>query len=299
MSITNVELVTFENDSVVNQKSISLPIGKVSIRQTIILFVGILVTFLAFIVTDNLIISGLVFAVFLGLGLIGTKVMSLDQIIKSHLILLIKKTSLDVKHEYMENKNKRKLSPLKSGETGGDGSKPKTRLQELEEEQQENNNGLVNKALSELQSLFGKKDAKTKQVNYGNSKNTFKEKKYSAKVELSDQNILNVSLSKNKKQKNKDVDEKDNQSINKMLDRLSKKKKGNSSLDLTDKEENTKLSRRVTISIDGDRLEESQYSINSDNEISVVLGKNNTLGSSASYEIIAVVDDTNKQSIIA
>jgi len=168
MSVRNIDLVTFENDSVLNQKSISLPIGKVSIKQTIILFVGILVTFLVFIISDNLIISGLIFAVFLGLGLIGTEVMSLDRMLKSHLILLIRKTSLDVKHEYMEKKNKGKLSsPSKSGETEGDGSKPKTRLQELEEEQQKNNNGLVDKALSELQSLFGKKDAETKKVNGG------------------------------------------------------------------------------------------------------------------------------------
>lgn len=310
MSVTNVDLVTFENDSVVNQKSISLPIGKVSIRQTIILFVGILVTFLAFIISDNLIISGLIFAVFLGLGLIGTKVMSLDQMLKSHLILLIRKTSLDVKHGYMEKKNNRKLSSsLKSDETERDGSgKPKTRLQELEEEQQKNNNGLVDKALSELQSLFGKKDGKTKKVNdddVGNPKKFLKNKRYSANVELSNQNILNVSLSKNKKQKDKVNDDKDNKPINIMLSRLSKRKKSNSSSsDLTDneKEEDTKLSKRVTISIDGDKLEESQYSINSDNEISVVLGKNKILDSSSvSYEIIATADydyDSNKQSVI-
>ena len=303
MSVTNVDLVTFENDSVVNQKSISLPIGKVSIRQTIILFVGILVTFLAFIISDNLIISGLIFAIFLGLGLIGTKVMSLDQMLKSHLILLIRKTSLDVKHGYMEKKSKGKLStPSKSGEAGEDGnySKPKTRLQELEEEQQKNNTGLVDKALSELQSIFGKKDGKTKKVNApvtGNPINSLKNKKYLSNVKLSNQNILNVSLSKTKKHKNKVVSDdgnKDNQPINKMLHRLSKKKKGDSlSSDLAndgEKDEDTKLSKRVTISIDGDKLEESQYSINSDNEISVVLGKNKTLGTSASYEITAIAD---------
>lgn len=142
----------------------------------------------------------------------------------------------------------------------------------------------------------------------GNSEKILKNKKFSANVELSDQNILNVSLTKNKRQKNKVAsdDDNDNQPINKMLGRLSKKKKGNSSSssDLTDDnegKEDTKLSKRVTISIDGDRLEESQYSINSDNEISVVLGKDNMLDSSASYEITATVDgdgDTNKQSVL-
>lgn len=109
MSVRNIDLVTFENDSVLNQKSISLPMGKVSIRQTVILFVGILVTFLVFLTSDNLIISGLVFAVFLGLGLIGSKVMSLDQMIKSHLILLLRGTSLDVKPDYMEKKKRMML----------------------------------------------------------------------------------------------------------------------------------------------------------------------------------------------
>jgi len=257
------------------------------------------VTFLAFIISDNLIISGLIFAVFLGLGLIGTKVMSLDQMLKIHLILLIRKTSLDVKHEYMEKKNKGKLSsPSKSGETEGDGSKPNTRLQELEEEQQKNNNGLVDKALSELQLLFGKKDGKIKQVNddVGNSQKNLKNKRFSANVELSDQNILNVSLSKIKKHKNKiasDDNDEDNKPLKKMLSRLSKKKKGNPfSSDLEDDNGgDTKLSKRVTISIDGENLDESQYSINSDNEISVVLGKNKTLGSSESYEITATADD--------
>ena len=107
MSTRNIDLVTFENDSVLNQKSISLPIGKVSIRQTAILFSGILVTFLVFMTSDNLIVSGLIFAVFLGLGLIGTKVMAADQMIKSHLMLLVRGTSLDVKHEYMEKKKKK------------------------------------------------------------------------------------------------------------------------------------------------------------------------------------------------
>ena len=120
--------------------------GKVSIRQTVILFVGILTTFLVFLTTDNLIFSGLVFAVFLGLGLIGSKVMSLDQMIKSHMILLIRGTSLGVKPDYMEKKNLDIVTNYTN--------KSKTRLQQLKEEDQQNNNGLVNKTMSEIQSLF-------------------------------------------------------------------------------------------------------------------------------------------------
>lgn len=251
MSVRNIDLVTFENDSVLNQKSISLPMGKVSIRQTVILFVGILTTFLVFLTSDNLVISGLVFAVFLGLGLIGSKVMSLDQMIKSHLILLIRRTSLDVKPDYMEKK--------KQNDVGNDTNESKTRLQQLEEEhQQDNNNGLVNKAISEIQSLFSKKNNMPEK-----QKQSKENKNFSAEIQL-DQNTLNVSLFKNKKQTN--------EPINKLLGKLSK---GN-------------LTEHVTISLDGKKLENSQYKIKSNNMISLVLDSN-------SKEIIATADDDDKK----
>ena len=252
MSVRNIELVTFENDSVLNQKSISLPMGKVSIRQTVILFVGILTTFLVFLTSDNLIISGLVFAVFLGLGLIGSKVMSLDQTIKSHLIFLIRGTSLDVKPEYMEKKKKKHvdIDDMNTDES-------KTRLQQLEDEQQQDNNGLVNKAILEIQALFSKNN-KIKQ-----------NKNYSAEIQL-DQNILNVSLFKNKKQRD--------EPINKLLGKLSNE---------------NYLTERVTISLDGKELEKSQYEIKSDNMISLVL--DNNYYSNKSYQIIATADDDDKK----
>ena len=233
MSVRNIDLVTFENDSVLNQKSIVLPIGKASIRQTVILFAGILVTFLVFLTSDNLVISGLVFAVFLGLGLIGSKVMSLDQMIKSHLVLLIRGTSLDIKLEYMEKK-KQDIDNANTDES-------KTRLQQLEDEQQQNNNGLVNKAISEIQSLFSKKND-----NISKQKQSKEDKDFSAEIQL-DQNILNVSIFKNKIQ--------NDEPINKLLGKLSKEK-------LTD---------HVTISLDGKELEKSQYEIKSNNMISLVL----------------------------
>ena len=252
MSVRNIDLVTFENDSVLNQKSITLPMGKVSIRQTVILFVGILTTFLVFLTSDNLIISGLVFAVFLGLGLVGSKVMSLDQMMKSHLILLIRGTSLDVKPDYMEKK-KQKIDNVNT-------DKSKTRLQQLEDEQQQNNNRLVNKAISEIQSLFSKK--KNYPINQDPSKQN---KTFSAEIQL-DQNILNVFLFKNKKQQN-------DESINNLLGKLSKEN----------------LTEHVTISLDGKELEKSQYEIKSNNMISLVLDNDDY--SNKSYEIIATTDD--------
>jgi len=253
MSVRNIDLVTFENDSVLNQKSISLPMGKVSIRQTVILFAGILVTFLVFLTSDNLLFSGLTFAVFLGLGLIGSKVMSLDQMIKSHLILLVRGTSLDAKPEYMEKK-KQYIDNTNTNES-------KTRLQQLEvEQQQNNNNGLVNKAISEIQSLFSKKNYPINQIQSKENKN------FSAEIQL-DQNILNVSLFKNKKQSD--------EPINKLLGKLSKEN----------------LTEHVTISLDGKELEKSQYEIKSSNRISLVLDNDDP---NKSYEITATADDDKK-----
>ena len=255
MSVRNIDLVTFENDSVLNQKSISLPMGKVSIRQTVILFVGILTTFLVFLTSDNLIISGLVFAVFLGLGLIGSKVMSLDQMIKSHLILLVRGTSLDVKPDYMEKKKQDDVDNTNTDES-------KTRLHQLEDEHQQNNNGLINKTISEIQLLFSKKNYPIKQKQSKENKN------FTAEIQLN-QNILNVSLFKNKKQQS-------DEPINKLLGKLSKE---------------NYLTERVMISLDEKKLEKSQYEIKSDNMISLVLDSDDP---NKSYEVTATADDDKK-----
>ena len=203
MSTRNIDLVTFENDSVLNQKSISLPIGKVSIRQTVILFSGILVTFLVFMTTDNVIVAGLIFAVFLGLGLIGSRVMAADQMIKSHLMLLVRGTSLDVKHEYMEKEKKKQQQHADNNDIRNS----------KQGESQKNNNGLVNKALSEIQSLLFKKNDTQQKEQYENDRpqekdaqKSSEDKRFSSTIELTDQNILNVSLYKKTKLNKNDED---------------------------------------------------------------------------------------------
>ena len=257
MSVRNIDLVTFENDSVLNQKSISLPMGKISIRQTVILFVRIMTTFLVFLTSDNLIVSGLVFAVFLGLGLIGSKVMSLDQMIKSHFVLLVKGTSLDVKPEYMEKKKQDDVDNTNVDES-------KTRLQQLEDEHQQDNNGLVNKTISAIQSLFSKN-------NTSKQKQSKQNKNFSAEIQL-DQNILNVSLFKNKKQQS------NGEPINKLLGKLSRE---------------NHLTEHVTISLDGKELEKSQYEIKSNNMVSLVLDNDDY--SNKFYEITATTDNNDKE----
>ena len=281
MSTRNIDLVTFENDSVLNQKSISLPIGKVSIRQTAILFSGILMTFLVFMGTDNLIMSGFVFAVFLGLGLIGSRVMAADQMIKSHLILLTRGTSLDVKHKYMEKKKK-----IQQQQHIGNDSTQSA----IQEESHKNNDGLVNKALSDIQSLlllFKKKDTRQKEqyendkLHESNTQNLSEGKRYSGEIELTDQNILNVSLYKKTKQNQNDNDDGSNP-VKKMIMGLSKKQTFTES-----SKEN--LTEHVVITLDGKKLEQSQYAIKSGDVISLVLEKN----PDAVYQVTATVDGSD------
>ena len=278
MSTRNIDLVTFENDSVLNQKSISLPIGKVSIRQTTILFSGILMTFLVFMTTDNLIMSGLIFAVFLGLGLIGSRVMAADQMIKSHLMLLVRGTSLYVKHEYMEKKKKKQQHQ----HTGNNEIRNSKQV-----ESQKNNKGLVNKALSEIQSLllFKKKDISQKEqdekdrLQEKNMQKPSKEKRFSGEIELTDQNILNVSLYKKTKQNQNDNDD-DSTSVEEILRNLSKKQTFTES-----PKEN--ISEHVVITLDGKKLDQSRYAIKSDDIISLVLENN----PDAVYQVTVTADD--------
>jgi len=267
MSTRNIDLVTFENDSVLNQKSISLPIGKVSIRQTAILFSGILMTFLVFMATDNLIMSGFVFAVFLGLGLIGSRVMTADQMIKSHLILLIRGTSLVVKLEYLEKKKKKQQQKQINNNA--------TPNSKQEIESQKNNNELVNKVLSNIQSLllllFKKKDIQQKRqhendmLQENDVQKISEDKGFLAKVEFTDQNILNVSLYKKVKQNQTDNDhDDDGNPVEKMPRNLSKKQTA-----VKPPKEN--LTEHVTIALDGKKLEQSRYAIKSDDMLSLVL----------------------------
>jgi len=282
MSTRNIDLVTFENDSVVNQKSISLPIGRVSIRQTAILFSGILMTFLVFMTSDNLIMSGFVFAVFLGLGLIGSRVMAADQMIKSHLMLLIRGTSLDVKPEYMEKK-KKKQQQINNNAT------PNSK-QEIES--QKNNNKLVNKVFSDIQSLlFKKKDTQQKEQHENNrlqendTQKISEDKRFSGKIELTDQNILDISLYKKVKQNKTDNDHDDGSNpVKKMLNNLSKKQTFTES-------PKKNLTEHVIITLDGKKLEQSQYAIKSDDIISLVLEKSPDV----IYQVTATADDRDDQ----
>jgi len=275
MSTRTIELVTFENDSVLNQKSISLPIGKVSIRQTAILFSGILVTFLVFMTTDNLVISGLVFVIFLGIGLIGTRVMTADQMIKSHLMFLIRGTSLEQKPEYMEKPKK------KQQHTGNEKANSK------QNEQQRNNNGLVNQVLSKIESFYKKKEnvtANAKKESKSIDDKVENNKKFSASIELTDQNIIHVTS------KNNDVikpllstEKKNNDPIENAIRKLSKK----------EKTEFDSTKNHITISFDGKPIDESNEMIIESREGSLSL----ILENNQRYAITITADDETPETL--
>ena len=92
------ELVIFENFSILNQKAMALPIGKVSIRQVLLITMGFFIATIMYLATSDLIYAGVSFAPFVVLAMINTKIVSLDQIIRSNLSFLIRGTSLSKKY---------------------------------------------------------------------------------------------------------------------------------------------------------------------------------------------------------
>jgi len=92
------ELVVFENFSVLNQKAMSLPIGKVSIRQVLLITAGFLFATIFYLATIDLLYAGASFVPFVVMAMINTKIISLDQIIKSNISFLIRGTSLSKKY---------------------------------------------------------------------------------------------------------------------------------------------------------------------------------------------------------
>lgn len=252
----HVELVAFENDSILHQKALSLPIGKVSLRQLGVLVIGILSVFAAYAITDNFWIAAVIFAVFLGIGMPNTKIMAPDQMIKSIILFLIRRTSLSKKPEYLQKNSKQK-------EKKNDSSASTTETQ--------TNNNIISKVMSQIESLYKKKESKENKIIYNEKKN------YSIKVQLTPENMLNVTPIKTKQQNN---------SINNLLNALTISK--NNSLDLTNSDF---LQEHVSILLDDKKLENDQIVLKK-NSISVLLNK------SKNYSIETSVDDNNSLPVI-
>ena len=229
----HVELVAFENDSILHQKALSLPIGKVSLRQLGVLVVGILSVFATYAITDNFWIAAIIFAVFLGIGMPNTKIMTPDQMIKSIILFLIRGTSLSKKPEYMQT------TKSEQKEKNYDSSVSKTEAQ--------TNNNVMSKILSQIESLYKKKESN-------------ENKNYSIKVQLTPENMLNIIPIKTKQQ--------NNNSIDKLLGSLTTPKKN--LLDLNNSD--NFLQEHVSILLDNQKLKEDQI-ISKNNSISILLNE--------------------------
>ena len=111
------ELVVFENFSVLNQKAMSLPIGKISIRQVLLITAGFLFATIFYLATTDLLYAGASFVPFVVIAMINTKIISLDQIIKNNLSFLIRGTSLSKKYlNHKKSKEKSKVSSKKDND---------------------------------------------------------------------------------------------------------------------------------------------------------------------------------------
>ena len=251
----HVELVAFENDSILHQKALSLPIGKVSLRQLGVLVTGILSVFAAYAISDNFWITAIIFAIFLGIGMPNTKIMTPDQMIKSIILFLIRGTSLSKKPEYLQ---KEKRNQKKQEKTN------KNNIQTVETQ---TNNNVMSKILSQIESLYKKKESKSIE-NLSN-----KNKKYSIKVELTSENMLNIIPIK--------TNQENDSSIDKLLGSLTTSKK-NSLLNLNTSD--NFLQEHVSIVVDDKKLKEDQI-ISKDKSVSVLLNK------SSKYDIETVVDE--------
>ena len=250
----HVELVAFENDSILHQKALLLPIGKVSLRQLGVLVVGILSVFTTYAITDNFWIAAVIFAIFLGIGMPNTKIMTPDQMIKSIVLFLIRGTSLSKKPEYLQTKRKSK-------------QKEKKNKSDVPTTETQTNNNIMSKVLSQIESLYKRKESKLFENLSNNNKN------YSIKLELTSENILNIIPTKIKQENN-------NTSIDKLLNSLTTTKTNLQDLSNSD----NFLQEHVNILLDDKKLEDDQIISKKNNSASVLLDK------SKQYDIETITD---------
>ena len=112
------ELVVFENFSILNQKAMALPIGKVSIRQVLLITMGFFIATVMYLATSDLAYAGVSFAPFVVVAMINTKIVSLDQIIRSNISFLIRGTSLSKKYlNLLKSKRNRNNNSIKNAES--------------------------------------------------------------------------------------------------------------------------------------------------------------------------------------
>ena len=139
------ELVIFENFSILNQKAMALPIGKVSIRQVLLITMGFFIATVMYLATSDLVYAGASFAPFVVVAMINTKIISLDQIIRNNISFLIRGTSLSKKYLNLLKSKNRNNNSIKKTESKITTIKEKKKMFSLD--------GII----KSIESLFSKK----------------------------------------------------------------------------------------------------------------------------------------------
>ena len=153
----DVTLVVFENDSVMHQKSFSLGVARVSIRQLLILSFGVLMGFVVYSATDeNYLVTGIFFALVLGIGMVNLSVMTPDQLLRSIILFLIRKTSLSKKPDYLKNNGSGGILSKNSLLVGS--AKNKNKIRKGGESPTKNKN-IIDSAISWIESFYKKDDS--------------------------------------------------------------------------------------------------------------------------------------------
>ena len=221
------ELVIFENFSILNQKAMALPIGKVSIRQVLLITMGFFIATIMYLATSDLIYSGVSFAPFVVLAMINTKIVSLDQIIRSNLSFLIRGTSLSKKYLNLLKSKNRKSNSDKNAE--------ESKITPIQEKKK--NLFSLDGIIKSIESLFSKKSKGEGKENSTDDDENTKIKNHSVMLTVHHHDDNSITLSNLKGNNNKN-------------------KKGNKFL-----AKKEKITDYLDSSLDGIPLEESDYSI--------------------------------------
>jgi len=187
------ELIIFENFSILNQKAMALPIGKVSIRQVLLITAGFFLATIVYLATTDLIYAGGSFAPFVVMAMINTKIVSLDQIIRNNLSFLIRGTSLSKKY----------LNRTKS-KKGDDSAKNKeSKITPIDEKEKKKMSMFsLDAMIKSIESLILKKPKDSNENKSNKTKDIKKTRNRSVTLSINhDENLLVLSNLKSKDKK--------------------------------------------------------------------------------------------------
>ncbi|WP_316505584.1 hypothetical protein [Nitrosopumilus sp.] len=287
-----IELVVFENVSVMHQKALSLPFGKVSLRQLLMLSAGMLGAVITYSITGEIVYPAIVFAAFVALGMVSTKVLTLDQMIKSMISFLIRGTSLSRKPQYMIDEKKKNKSAKTRILDGNEND------QQLNAEKPANNKNIIENTISQIESLFGKKSQDTKEEDYDDSEtkpNSTEDKRYSLDIILEEKQEDDDMITSTTQLQISNVQDNfydyaydtSNQSIlDKIISMITNKKNISSN-------QNELIPEVVSIYLNGTKIAATDYVINEkDGSVSIPLNDD------SKYSVI-VRDEKNTETIVS